>query len=122
MVLVAVPFGLIASIAKSENRVLTNPFDMTGNKFLADYCRDPNEFGSGLCIGYVMGLSDGIAVQQDLLLNKPRILWQNICRPEGVTSGQLRDVVVKYVEDHPEKRHEPVWLLAIVAMRSAWPC
>ncbi len=72
----------------------------TGNEML-EMCRGGNT-EQGVCFGYIVGLSDGIAVLQ-MSLGKH---WQPICKPRKVTSHQLRDVVVKYLDDHPEKRHE----------------
>lgn len=42
------------------------------------------------------------------------------CMPEGVTVGQLADVIVKYLEDHPEKQHEMAYSIYIDAMREAF--
>ncbi len=41
---------------------------------------------------------------------------------DGVTNGQVRDVVVKYLKDHPEERHFLASILAVKALSKAFPC
>ena len=42
--------------------------------------------------------------------------------PVGITTQQLIDVVVKYGATFPELTHRPFTVLAMSAMRVAWPC
>ncbi len=94
----------------------TGFYQATGNLFLK-ICRGGTA-RRGYCLGYFAGISDGITTLQ---LLKPQH-WTPICKPDQMTDSQLRDVVVKYLDDHPEERHEPISLLTVLAMRSAWPC
>ena len=41
--------------------------------------------------------------------------------PEGVSYGQARTVVARYVHDHPEKHHWPHRSLVTAAVEKAWP-
>jgi hypothetical protein len=41
--------------------------------------------------------------------------------PEGVRQGQVRDVVKRYLETHPEKRHESARMQIRNALMNAWP-
>jgi hypothetical protein len=95
----------------------TGGYQATG-KLLLKICRGGNAGQEGYCLGYVTGISDGITTLQ--MLKPPH--WTPICKPDWVTDRQLRDVVVKYLDDHPEDLHEPISLLTVLAMRSAWPC
>ena len=45
-----------------------------------------------------------------------------ICIPKGMLTGQLQDVLLKYLRDHPEKRHNSTPFFAFWAVRKAWPC
>jgi hypothetical protein len=47
---------------------------------------------------------------------------QAYCAPQGVTVGQLRDAVIKYLMDHPERRHLPFARLALDALKASFPC
>lgn len=45
-----------------------------------------------------------------------------ICEPDGATNGQLYDVVMKWVSDHPQDRASPLIGITIIALRDAFPC
>jgi hypothetical protein len=63
-------------------------------------------FGQGYCVGLLEGL-DYEGVQ---------------CRPREVTLGQIVRVVVQYIDSRPARMHEDFRVLAIEAMKAAWPC
>jgi Rap1a immunity proteins len=63
----------------------------------------------GRCLGMVEGL--------DVLS-----AFGVYCPPAGATNGQRIRVIVTYIEAHPERMHEHYGLLAIDAMKRAWPC
>ena len=44
------------------------------------------------------------------------------CPPDGATIDQTTKVVIKYIDERPEQLHQPFVLLAIDALRKAWPC
>lgn len=60
-------------------------------------------------IGYVMGVAD---------------VHHNVaqCAPEGVTSGQMRDMVRNYLTSNPAVRHLSADLLVLHVLKSTWPC
>lgn len=66
----------------------------------------------GLCSGYVAGVADTAALFDD----KP------FCAHTGVEVRQMRDVVVNYLDQFPEKRHYPAQALVLVALSEAFPC
>lgn len=60
-------------------------------------------------IGYVMGVAD---VHHN----------STQCAPEGVTSGQMRDMVRNYLTNTPAIRHLPADLLVLQVLKATWPC
>lgn len=62
---------------------------------------------SGMCVGIIDGLS----------FRNP-----TLCIPSNVTNTQGVKVVLKYIEDRPERRNEDFKILALEALRQAWPC
>lgn len=88
----------------------------TGNELLSD-CEGTDEFNRGWCTGRIVGYTQGL--NHGLDLGGSVGLY---CLPEGVTLGQLRDVTVKFLNDHPERRHEKDTLLMLDAMSEAFPC
>jgi hypothetical protein len=62
--------------------------------------------------GYVLGV-------HDLLQQSP----QCACWPqEGVTVGQLLDIVLKFLRDHPDALHRNGADIVGSALTTAWPC
>jgi hypothetical protein len=68
---------------------------------------------SGYCVGLVKAL---------LFVGRRLQEPDNFCAPEGVTIGQGTRVVLKYLNDNPDKTHSPAENLAVAAFRAAWRC
>ena len=73
----------------------------------ADRLGQPEYLRRGLCIGIIKGIE---------------YADPTICRPRGVTTGQLVRVVVQYIDQQPARHHEDFMALATEALRSTWPC
>jgi hypothetical protein len=91
--------ALAASVAGAAQATVA-----TGNDLL-QYC---TAAPTGLCAGYVMGVTD--------------TTLELYCFPPGITTMQIRGVVVKYLDNHPEKLHLLAPGLVIKAMQTAFPC
>src|SRR5262249_45249982 len=59
--------------------------------------------GAGICVGYVEGIAD--AHEFDA----------TNCVPPGVSVGQIKDVIVKYLAETPQLRHQSAALLGWMA-------
>jgi hypothetical protein len=64
----------------------------------------------GYCIGYIVGVHDALVSKG------------NFCVPDGVTGGQLGDVVKLYLRNHPEGRHLSADELVTAALKEKFPC
>jgi len=62
------------------------------------------------CDGYIAGVADTLE------------MTRTICIPPRVTSGQLVDVVIKFLKDNPESRHYAGASEATIALGRAFPC
>ena len=101
--------------------------DTSGIKML-EFCKqDPD-----LCGLYSAGWRNG---QMDTIVRAARLKglrgadairaeskFYLVCIPQKVTNGQSGDVLIKYLQDHPETRHKDVGVLAWRAFRKAFPC
>ena len=76
--------------------------------FLSRNHQTDEEFGYG---AQCAGLIEGIAFAAS-----------GICPPASATKGQAIRVVVKYIDDRPERQNEDFRALAREALRAAWPC
>jgi hypothetical protein len=110
-------FTLAVPALAAESDVTTPMF--SGNVMLP-HCRalvDDDQATtpeSGLCAGVISTVfwSQGFAREH-----------VKFCAPKrAITRAQTRQVVVRYLENHPEKLHLDIRLLALEAMREAWPC
>jgi Rap1a immunity proteins len=71
-------------------------------------------FNVGLCLGYI----DGVIDRNDLAYVHKSV----VCVPSDVTNGQEEQIVMKYLNDHPERLHYAAALLVLEAMHQAFPC
>jgi hypothetical protein len=81
-----------------------------GNDLL-EYCTaQPQEsyFRAGQCLGFINGVTTTST---------------NLgCVPEGVTRGQAKDIVIRYLQQNPQRRHLGSSLLVEESFRNAFPC
>ena len=70
------------------------------------------------CIGYITGILDGIPL---VFAIRPESRF--FCSPTGgISAGQQVRIVVKYLEDNPEKLHDSARMQALLALAQAFPC
>jgi len=91
-----------------------NFFD--GNK-LENLCSVESGISQTSCAYYVMGITDGIMLQQNVLGNT-----KFICIPPSATGEQITAVAKKFMHDHPEILHYPANALVNNALVDAFPC
>lgn len=89
----------------------------SGNGLLDSCTNADSMLRKGVCIGYISGASDALQ-----MLDSDKEAKRYICTPAGVTRGQIRDVVIKYLTDHPQSRQNPAEALIFVALAEAFPC
>ena len=93
-----VAFALVVS-ALAMMPTAASAIFYTGNELL-ERCEEATEtVASALCLGFVMGVSDAIEAYQDLA-GVPKL----ICVPTAATSGELMEIVTKYLRDNPKVR------------------
>jgi len=85
----------------------------TGNQLLED-CTSRSVSKRNVCSGYVMAIADA--------MEENRINGWRTCRPTGMMSLQLRDVVIRHLRKSPQHRHHTASSLVAEAFQKAWPC
>ena len=68
----------------------------------------PGSYSSGYFDGYVLGVLD--------------LTQGRLCIAERATTGEVLQVVIKYLKDHPEELHLRASDVVIKAVQTAWPC
>src|SRR5262249_12583087 len=87
---------------------------------LIQVCSDDHHFNQAYCNGYAVCVADALMAVNAMKANGYEV--PSACIPIDVKSEQVRDVVVQYLNAHPEKRHEPAAGHALVALQAAFPC
>jgi hypothetical protein len=84
---------------------------------LAGMCKDGRRtIGEAFCAGFLFGIKAGIA-------QAPAMLDAGYgCLPPSVTVQELRNIVGKYIDEHPENQSEDARSVTIAAIGLAFPC
>jgi hypothetical protein len=107
--------------------------DTNSADFLLPFCRltakeisaDVNKAANyGRCLGIVEGISQMFSLLKEAQAAGAARFDPLLCTsiPADITNAQLASVVVKYGEAFPELTHRPFSVVAMSAMRLAWPC
>jgi hypothetical protein len=105
---------LFLLIAASATARVNSNFD---NELLRDCTHpSPGSFTAGLCLGYLKGAAEMSRLREKLPQLPP------VCVPDAVTVGQLRNIVVRYLEEHPEELHYSSIVVLNNALAEAFPC
>lgn len=117
------PLFFAACIAAAAEPAAAQRFSKIDGNRLLQICtlRAPAPLRPGLapppgrreCEAYVSGVADGIAA------GPPRA---TACIPDGVTTAQLVEVVLKTLRDHPENAERHAGELVVQAYSRAFPC
>jgi hypothetical protein len=86
------------------------PAFSTGNDLLAA-CQSSSHYDQGFCQGYLFGV-----------VHYLNAVGNHVCRFDGVTSGQMQDIAVRFLRDNPEGRHWPALSQAVQALMQTFPC
>lgn len=70
---------------------------------------------SAYCTAYITGAADALDAERYMTV-------KSTCIPSGVTAGQLRDIVVAYLQANPTNRHISGYLLVNLALIGAFDC
>jgi len=106
-------FLLIANSAQASDRGV---YFYTGNQ-LYQACTSGNQAEKGVRYGYAVAVVDRFALDNS---GAGECVRASI--PEGVTQGQIKDIVIKYLNDNPEKRNWMASVLVVNAIIAAFPC
>jgi hypothetical protein len=96
--------GVTATSASSEPDVMSASYVMKGCRSII--IKQKLDFAQGYCIGSVHVLFD----------------LPVICYKKGVTVGHAVRIVIRYIDNNPERQHENFNGLALEALQASWPC
>lgn len=88
-------------------------------KILEGKASESGGVAEGFCAGYVQGMSDLNTIHSVFYAGKVKF---DICMPQNVNNAQRVRVLIKYLEENPEKLHESEAELVWQAYAKAFPC
>ena len=88
----------------------------TGNGLL-DTCRSNDSLLEFTCLAFVKGVVEGSSGALEIGNHSPLI-----CSPGGVTIGQNRDILIKWLVEHPEWRHLSATAAILRSLSATFPC
>lgn len=108
--------GLFVGLVLSQ-AVWAQGSDHNSGRHWLRKCTSPEANGQIECAIYVRAL-----VEYDELRGTTLEQKRFICPQKGVTIGQSREVVLKYLRAKPQDLHLPFVLLAHTGLAAAFPC
>jgi hypothetical protein len=102
----------LSVVAATQDSDDYNPTNTGGD--LRRALSEPAGLRSGVAFGYIQGV-----------VNSMELLYPDqspSCSPDGMTVGQMVDVVKRYLHNHPQTGHEPAVIVIATAAREAFPC
>lgn len=85
----------------------------SGNQLL-DYCTRPDITPEHFCLGFIAGISDAITAYTASEVPT--------CIPDSATPTQIKDIVVRFLQNEPTNRDRPAVSLILIALAVAFPC
>lgn len=92
----------LESPVQSQNKARVNEYEQLQN---------------GLCIGLIQGVHQTMTNYASFLPKE-----QRICVPEGTTNGDMMNLVIKYLKDHPAWLKNSETPLVMAAYLHNFPC
>jgi len=106
---------LAAALAISAPPALANY--LTGKDLYADCSKPQGSFSQGFCSGYISGVVDAIEHYQ-----VSKGAEKSVCVPKEASIGQVKELVVRYLTQHPGERNNAASSLVWDAVRNSFPC
>jgi len=78
--------------------------------------------GIGYCIGLIDGLVTFNYVYEAVLEREGNSTMVQMCLPQRISTRQSAEIIVKYLQDNPNRLHQSGQALAAQALVTAYPC
>ena len=110
-------FLVLLPVSEGQSGQTPNVPSYSGNDLLRDCTIDNVKASQSFCAGFIAGTWSGAAIEgAEYHPNKP-----NFVIPNEADLRQLKDVVVKFLNGHPEQRHLAAGVLVLLALKEAFP-
>jgi hypothetical protein len=100
---------------------------MTGEEWMK-LCESPESIDNLGCMMYLGGTRDMYTMMNDpnfesyVYVNGEKHLIKKTCFPNGVTIGQQKKIMMKYLNNNPKELHERFEYIYSIVIRDTFPC
>jgi len=110
----ALMFLLLVLYSSVAFSVEVDVYVYVDGNYLLNLCENDDIVPRTFCLAYITGVSDTSQSKN----------WKGLryCKPNGVVPGQMKKIVTKYLNNHPEKLHLAAYILIQNALLDAFPC
>jgi hypothetical protein len=91
---------------------------MSGAELYRDCTQGKGSWEQLACMSYLSGLISGLAMGQVAASDGVRYCFPK----EGVPGAHVREIVQKYLRNHPDELRDQASALAAIALLEAFPC
>lgn len=109
------------AVTRTGNDLLTDCRNLVSMNRIDDVARD-RVLGMGYCIGLIDGFVTFNYIYETVLVTEGDRSAIQMCLPERISTRQIAEIIVNYMETHPERMAESGQALAAQALISRYPC
>lgn len=108
--------GALPPVARAQTY---SDYWFSGND-LFESCSEPNNFA----VGFTTAVASALGLLNWAMSEKGEFVFvrRQLCAPPDVQARQVKDIICRYLDAHPETRQEPAFRLSRQALVEAWPC
>jgi hypothetical protein len=119
-ILVALALSPSVTFAESAEVMLSACREVASARVSENTAEIPEDFDSGMCWGAFAATQKAIVITNSRNASEGPVL--GVCAPSESNRTQLIAVFIEYARTHPERLHEDFFLVALDALRKAFPC
>ena len=114
--LITISLFIFPFLLFSSNSIGSENYIANGNGLLNYWCSSTKSHRDAVCLGFIAGVIHAINSNSQFQKTSNKY-----CGP-NVPIIQSKAIVVKYLNDHPEKLHLDSYFLILDAIQKAFPC
>lgn len=120
LTMIAAPFLCVCVCGKAKAQTTGIDLQQKCKSLMGD--KPTSSFDNGFCAGFITAAIADETMWQAFDRDQGQIHVLNFCFPDNGTNGQALQVLIKYLDEHPEELHKPAIFILHEAFNAAFPC
>lgn len=109
------------AVERSGNDLLVDCTNLIETESIESVSED-HLLGMGYCIGIIDGFVTFNYIYESVLRAEGNIDFLQMCLPQRISTRRLAEVIVAFITEHPDQRHNSGQALAAQALIAEYPC